>query len=128
MTLAEIRDWLRTFGLFDYYYVGRIDGAKKRALGVYASASTGAPVHAIGQPSSYTVTGVRLLVHWNENPKESQEASIALFDALTDVAPVTTGGNLIYYVALQCTEPIDVGADANDINEYVINMNIYSRR
>ena len=128
MTLAEIRDWLKAFALFDYYYVGRLDGTKPKALGVYAKASTGRPVHAFGQASSYEITGVRLLIHWNENPKETQEASIALFRALTDVTHVTVGDNLIYYVDLQCTEPIDVGADANGINEYVINLNIYSRR
>ena len=128
MTLAEVRDWLRTFGLFDNYYIGRIDGSTEHTLGVYANANVGNPVYAIGQPSSYKINGYKLLIHWNKNPKETQDASNALFDALTRVSGIETGNNLIYYVDLQCREPIDVGCDANDICEYVINMNIYSRR
>ena len=128
MTLAEIKDWLKTFNLFDYYYVGRIDGTKEKALGVYAAASTGTPVYAMNRASSYVINGVRLLVHWNDNPKETQDAAIALFNALSDVVGVTAGDNYIQWVKLQVTEPIDVGADANDINEYVINFDIYSRR
>ena len=140
MTIAEVRDWLKDYiadPKFDYYYTGRIDGTKQRALGVYAHSYSTRPVYAIGQASSYEINGIKLLIHWNDNPKESQEASMALFSALSRVDGVEhavgTGQdrrviNYIQYVDLQCNEPIDVGCDANDICEYVINLNIFSRR
>ena len=34
VTLANIRDWLKSFGLFDSYYIGRLDTKKKNSLGV----------------------------------------------------------------------------------------------
>ena len=33
--LSDIRDWLKSFGLFDNYYIGRLDTKKKNSLGVY---------------------------------------------------------------------------------------------
>lgn len=29
ITLADIRDWLKSFGLFDNYYIRRLDSKKK---------------------------------------------------------------------------------------------------
>ena len=40
VTLADIRDFLKSFNLFTAYYVGRIDGNKKNVLGVYDLAPT----------------------------------------------------------------------------------------
>ena len=70
MTLAEVRDWLKTFGLFDHYYIGKIDGTKERALGVYVRSSGGRPVHALGGPSTYFITGIKTIVHGTENQRE----------------------------------------------------------
>ena len=128
MTLAEILEWLKGYQLFDNYYIGKIDGTKPKTLGVYANAGAGRPVHAIGGCSRYRLTGVRLLVHWSKDQNETQRAARALFEALTDVVGVETGDNLIYYVDLLTPEPIDVGTAANNVYEYVINFNIYSRR
>ena len=39
ITLADIRDWLKSFGLFDNYYIGRID-SKKRIVLAYITCRT----------------------------------------------------------------------------------------
>lgn len=128
MTLLEVCEWLETFELFEHYYIGKIDGSQQKVLGVYTRAN-GRPVHALGQPSSYDITGIKLLVHWSQDEDETQTASKNLFKALTDYpAQWIDDNNYIYYVDLQCQEPIDVGMDTNLIYEYVINLNIYSNR
>ena len=33
--LSDVRDWLKSFNLFDNYYIGRLDSKKKNSLGVY---------------------------------------------------------------------------------------------
>ena len=128
MTLLEVCEWLETFNLFDHYYIGKIDGTQENVLGVYARASSGRPVHALGQPSSYVITGIKLLVHGNQDENETQELAKNLYKALTDYPAQWVGENYIYYVSLQCQEPIDVGTDTNWIYEFVINLNIYSNR
>ena len=35
VTLADVRDYLKSFNLFQGYYVGRIDANNKNVLGVY---------------------------------------------------------------------------------------------
>lgn len=128
MTLAEVMDWLETFELFDYYYIGKINGAKPRVLGIYTNASGGKPPHALGQPSSYVINSVKLLVHGTKNENETQILANALFTALTDVASVETGENYIHFVDLQVPEPLHIGTDTNGFYEFVINLDIYSRR
>lgn len=128
MTLAEVRDWLKTFGLFDYYYIGKLNGSKEKALGVYTRSSGGRPVHALGGPSTYIITGIKVVIHGTENQNETQELALALFRALTDVSPVNFEDNTIYYVDLRVTEPADIGTDANKKYQYVINFDIYSNR
>ena len=128
MTLYEVMQWLKTFDIFQYYYVGKINGQQQQVLGVYARGEAGNPVHALGEPSKYQINGVKLLVHWNKDQQLTQNASNQLFSALTDVTDVDFGDNHIYYVDLLNTEPVNVGTDANDICEYVINIDIYSRR
>ena len=128
MTLAEIRDWLKTFGLFDYYFIGTIDGSKENVLGVYTRTATPTPPHALGQRSSYVINGVKVLIHGNQNENKTQLLANQLFENLQDITGVEVGDNLIYYVRLRSNEPISVGMDAHRIFEFVIDFDIYSRR
>lgn len=91
MTLADIRDWLRTFGVAENYYIGRLDNKKERSLGVYDLARRGAPVMAIGglACSSYDVKSVSLLLHWSRNANETELAAQALWDAVIGGADTT---------------------------------------
>ena len=41
IALKDIRDWLKSFELFDNYYIGRLDTKKKNSLGVYNLQDTG---------------------------------------------------------------------------------------
>lgn len=128
MTLARVKDWLKTYNLFSYYYIGKIVGAQENVLGVYTRASSGRPVTALGRESSYEITQVKLLVHGNKDENVTQQLAIQLFDVLRDVHHLEVNDDLIYFADVRCSEPIDVGMDANRIYEFVINIDIYSRR
>ena len=109
MTLAEIRDWLKTFNIAENYYIGRLENKKEYSLGVYEGAAAGRPVIAIGgiQNSSYDVRAVSLLLQVNDE------------DA---------GKNHIQYLQMTVPEPVGVGTDGSGVYEYVINFNLYYRR
>lgn len=131
MTLAEIRDWLKSFDVAENYYIGRLDNKKEKSLGVYSLARRGAPVTAIGgvSCSSYDVKGVSLLLHWNRNARETEQAAQKLWRALFGAAHVDVpGGSHIQYVQPNVPEPVAIGTDDGGVYEYVIEINIYFRR
>ena len=128
MTLAEIRDWLKTLNLFSGYAIAKINGAQENVLGVYSNEGAVRPVHALGGPSSYEITSIRLLVHGNKNANQTQTLALALYSALTDITGVDYDVHRIYYVDLRCTKPMPVGTDANGNYEFLINADIYSNR
>ncbi len=131
MTLDEIRDWLAGLSPADYHHIGRIDNQRQKSLGVYARKTGGTPPVALGGMglSSYGVRSVSLLLHWNENPRETEAAARTLWDALLCAAHVDLpGGGHIQCVRLTTPEPVAVGTDKNGVYEYVIEMDVYYRR
>lgn len=128
MTLADVRDWLETYHLFDKYYIGKIVGSYENVLGVYSRATAGRPVTALGLNSSYELMGVKLLIHGNQIEADTQALALQLFDILRNISQLEVGDNFIQFVDVRCSEPIDVGTDANRIFEFVINIDIYYRR
>lgn len=131
MTLAEIRDWLKTFDAAEHYYIGRLDNKQEKSLGVYSRARGGRPVMALGgvEQSSYDIKAVSLLLHWNKNARETEEAAQRLWDCLFGAAHVDVpSGSHIQYVQPNVPEPVAVGTDDGGIYEYVIEINIYFRR
>ena len=131
MQLSEIRDWLRTLDVAENYYIGRLDNKKEKSLGVYARSAGGAPVMALGgaDNSSYDIKRVSLLLHWNRNAGETEEAALALWDELfgrTDID--VPSGSHIQYIQPNVPEPVAVGTDDGGVYEYVIELNIYYRR
>lgn len=131
MTLAEIRDWLKTFDVAENYYIGRLENKKEKSLGVYDRARSGAPVMALGgiQNSSYDIKAVSLLLHWNKNARETEGAAQALWDSLFGTAHVDVpSGAHIQFIQPAVPAPVAVGTDDGGIYEYVIEINIYFRR
>ena len=59
--LADIRNWLKQFNIADYYYSGKLDANKEKAVCVYQRKSTIEAVRAIGGKSSYNINLFRCL-------------------------------------------------------------------
>ena len=126
VTLANIRDWLKSFGLFDNYYIGRLDTKKKNSLGVYNLQDTGRR-EVIGGLKKYEKKGVSLLIHGDTNKAKTEQKAFELYNALETIGEdkKRIGNKKVYFVQLLNNEPIDVDQDADSVYEYVIEMNIY---
>ena len=126
VTLSNIRDWLKSFGLFDNYYIGRLDTKKKNSLGVYNLQDTGRR-EVIGGLKKYEKKGVSLLIHGDTNKAKTEQKAFELYNALETIGDdkKRIGNKKVYFVQLLNNEPIDVDQDADSVYEYVIEMNIY---
>ena len=126
VTLANIRDWLKSFSLFDNYYIGRLDTKKKNSLGVYNLQDTGRR-EVIGGLKKYERKGVSLLIHGDTNKAKTEQKAFELYNALETIGDdkKRIGNKKVCFVQLLNNEPIDVDQDADSVYEYVIEMNIY---
>lgn len=128
IALADIRDWLKTFKLFENYYVGRLDTKKRNSLGVYNLQDSGRH-EVIGGLKVYEKKGVSLLVHGDTNKTTTERKAWSLYNALeqliTSCEYPLIGGKQVYFIELLQNQPVDVDQDDDKIYEYVIELNIY---
>ena len=140
--IAEFKDYLKTLNVADYYYIGKIENSKEKVLGIYPDTST-PRVEAIGKNSSYGTFGVRLLLHWNKNARETETQARSLFNSIryiqdTDMTHYEDTGDstdepiastvYVQFIDWDYDEPIFVGTDANGVYEYVITGTIYYQK
>ena len=128
ITLADVRDYLKSFNLFSGYYVGRIDGNKKNVLGVYDLRNR-ARHRTIGtNTKKYDIKGVSLLIHGDTNKTSTEHLAIKLYEALESTENAVIAGRKVNIIDLQQDAPIDVDADSNKVYEYVIEVLFYVER
>ena len=128
ITLADVRDYLKSFNLFNGYYVGRIDASKKNVLGVYDL--KGNRRHkTIGKGTQkYDIKGVSLLIHGDTNKTNTEQLAIKLYEELENADNAVIAGRKVNIIDLQQDAPIDVDADSNKVYEYVIEVLFYVER
>ena len=128
IALADIRNWLKSFGLFDNYYIGRLDSKKKNSLGVYNLQDAGRR-EVIGGLKVYEKKGVSLLIHGDTNKANTERKAWDLYNAIESVSKneniLIAKEKKVFFIELLNNEPIDVNQDADSVYEYVIEMNIY---
>ena len=126
--LSDIRDWLKSFGLFDNYYIGRLDTKKKNSLGVYNLQDDGRR-EVIGGLKKYEKKGVSLLIHGDSNKANTEKKAFSLYNALesliTSFEYPSIGDKKVFFIELLNNQPIDVDQDESSTYEYVIELNIY---
>lgn len=128
VTLADVRDYLKSFNLFTGYYVGRIDASKKNILGVYDLRHT-ARHKTVGKGTQkYDVKGVSLLIHGDTNKTNTEKLAISLYEALESADNAMIAGRKVNIIELSYDAPIDVDADDNKVYEYVIEVIFYIER
>lgn len=131
MILSDVRDWLKTICQAEHLYIGKLDRKQEKSLGVYSRAATGTPpATALGglDCTKTQVKQVSLLLHWNNNARETEAAAQELFDTLRAAETVRIGGCPVDYLRLMTPEPVDVGTDDDGVYERVIWMDIYYER
>ena len=128
VTLADVRDYLKSFDLFTAYYVGRIDASKKNVLGVY-DLMPNRRHKTIGKGTQrYDIKGVSLLIHGDTNKTNTEKLAISLYEALESAEDGKIAGRNINIIDLQQDAPVDVDADSSKVYEYVIEVLFYVER
>ena len=126
--LGDIRDWLKSFGMFDNYYRGRLDTKKKNSLGVYNLQDDGRR-EVIGGLKKYEKKGVSLLIHGDSNKASTEKKAFSLYYAIenliTSCEYPSIGDKKVFFIELLNNQPIDVDQDESSTYEYVIELNIY---
>ena len=128
LTLADVRDYLKSFNLFSGYYVGRIDANKKNVIGVYDLRNRARHKTIGTNTNKYEVKGVSLLIHGDTNKTNTEKLAIKLYEALDSAENGEIAGRKINIIDLQQDAPIDVDADTNKVYEYVIEVLFYVER
>ena len=131
MTLANIRDWLKTLDVAEHYYTNRLDNKQEKSLGVYNRTAAGRPVTALGgiENSSYNILPVSLLLHWNRSYPQAEAAAQDLWDKLQGVTDIDIPGDQhIQFLQMTVLGPVYVSTDQDGIHEFVISFNLYYRR
>lgn len=122
MNLSDIRDFIDTLGIADHVYQSKMDAKKDKSIGVYHSKHSSKYQTAIGgvDLKSYGIKNVTFLIHWNKSPRDTENASISLFQKLEKVRESQINNKTIKFIQLLNDEPIDVSTDDNGIYEMVI--------
>lgn len=128
--LADVRDWIKSLGVGEHFYIGKLDNKQERSVGIYQRKTTGPPITAIGGPQNkkYDVKPISVLIHWTKNARETEEASFSLFEKLLNISDLKIGQTHINYVRLMVPEPQDVGTDDAGVYERVIWFDLYYER
>ena len=128
ITLADVRDYLKSLNLFSGYYVGRIDANKKNVLGVYDLRNRARHKTIGTNTNKYEVKGVSLLIHGDTNKTNTEKLAIKLYEALESAENAVIAGKKVNIIDLQQDAPIDVDADSSKVYEYVIEVLFYVER
>lgn len=127
--LADVRDYIKLFGLAEHYYIGKLDSKKDKSIGVYQRQNSYKPRICIGSSSSFERKPISVLMHWNKNARETEEQAFLLYQKLEEVVmPIEIGDTTVFFIDMLNAEPVDVATDDNGIYERVIEFDVYYRK
>lgn len=72
--LANIRDWIESFGVGENFYIGKLDNKKDKSVGIYQREGYGGMNMAIGgiDATKTAIKRISILIHWNKNANETE--------------------------------------------------------
>lgn len=127
MTLAQVRDWLKTQIDCPAWYIGKIDGSKEQCIGIYNTIGP-APRIAIGglENTGTAIKAVSILVHWGKNANLAEQKAQEVYEAMFGKSAIIGGRRVVMFDMAK--EPINLGTDDLGVYEYVIETNIIYER
>lgn len=128
LTVVDIKDFLKTLDTkADFYYIGKLDSKKDKAIGIYNRQSNIENPYCINHSiKSYQVLPISILIHYNHNAKETDIFSYKLYEELLNKSFEKFNINNYSIKLLRINNiPIDVGSDDNGIYERVIECDIF---
>ncbi len=126
LTLLEIADLLAELLDTESVTAGCIDTSYNKTIGVYQREEF-VPRECIGTESSYETAKIRILIHWNENPTETESKAIEIAELFRSFENMETKKHIIKFAEVKAIRSI--GKDEKGICEYVVDINIiYTER
>lgn len=129
MTISDFKEWLKTKINCPSWFAGGLRTADEKAIVIYNGKAFINPM-AIGglQNSSYKGKGIRILIHWNKNVRESELKAQEVYNAINGLTNVEVAGKRVIKFNMRDPEPIYLGVDDSGIYEYVIDLEIIYER
>jgi hypothetical protein len=128
VTLKEIRDWIKLLiADIDTAYIGKTDPKKEKVICIYGRASANDKI-AMGGISNTSTShkAISILVQWSKNCDTAEIKAQSIYNIFKG-AHNTINGTECFFNMLN-DEPVPVGANDNDIYEYVIDLTITYKR
>ena len=124
MTLSDVRDYIKLNLPNTKVYIGRLGSDEENSIALYAR-ETNVNNLAIGGKANTScgVRGIKILVHGSTNAAETESFANEVFDMF--YSPLDAKE---WWSNVKSDAPIGVGADKNNIYEYVINADIWYRK
>lgn len=108
------------------FYCGRIDTKYEKSICVYDLQNEARQNIAVGGKENTTdYMKFTILIRWNDNYIETQQAAQSLYDYLTQCSHITFDNVDIYYIEMQTDNPIDLHCDNNGIYERSVDIKVY---
>ena len=127
IALSDIRNWIKTLGIGENFYTGKLDNKKEKSIGIYQRPSYGKAEIAIGglKDTKTKTKQISILIHWTRYSGETEETAQRLYDAIAATENLEIAGKHVDYIALDMPEPADVGTDDAGVYERVIWLTLY---
>lgn len=127
MTLADIKDFLKTKIECPHWYAGKRDRVQEYSITVYPTQTPAPhiPIGGLGN-SRYGTKGASVLVHWGKSCTPAEQKAQEVYGCLLGQAGVIGGKEVIMFDMR--TEPVGLGTDSKGYYEFVINFVVYYRK
>lgn len=126
LSLLEIADLLAFLLETDSVTADCINASETETIGVYQREGF-VPRECIGTVSSYQIAEIRILIHWSDNPSQTEKKArevAELFDGFEDME---TKNHIMKFAEVKAVRSI--GKDEKGICEYIADVNlIYTER
>lgn len=127
LLLSDIKDWIKTLGIGENFYTGKLDNKKEKSIGIYQRPSYGKAEIAIGGLKNTKTRSkqISILIHWSKYSGETERAAQRLYDAIAATENLEIAGKHVDIIKLDMPEPADVGTDDAGVYERVIWLTFY---
>lgn len=132
LSLQDVADYISNLGVVNQnnIWIGKLQDKVEKSIGVYPLKRSGQPRIPIGglKNTTYDTKRISILIHWNRNVLDAEQASDTLFQLIRDTKNVTINGRKIMFIQMLVPEAVPVGTDDGGIYEYVIEAEFYYER
>lgn len=128
MTLAQIRDWLKTKVTSPQWYLGNMAEKVDQCIALYNTTGATSRIAVGGlDATSYAIKPISILVHWGKSASAAETKAQDVYAALFGQTATISGKRVVMFF-MPHSHPIGVGVDSEGIHEYVIETHIYHER